>query len=78
VHQDEHIASPEHRLHQIIRDVLVEGINADLVRDDVPPDELANYCLGALTVAGGLRDPVGVQRLVAMTLAGLRPTGRGA
>jgi hypothetical protein len=44
------------------------------VRDDIPPDELANYCLHALTAAGTLPSKAAVRRLVRVTLAGLRPS----
>jgi hypothetical protein len=43
------------------------------VRNDVAPDELAIYCLHALTAAGSLRSKAAVRRLVKVTLAGLRP-----
>jgi hypothetical protein len=43
------------------------------VRDDVPPEELASYCLHALAGAGGLPSEAAVRRLVAVMLAGLRP-----
>ncbi|MBA2423836.1 MAG: TetR/AcrR family transcriptional regulator, partial [Actinobacteria bacterium] len=42
-------------------------------RDDVSPDELASYCLHALSAAGGLSSRAAVRRLVTVTLAGLRP-----
>ena len=40
--------------------------------DDVPAAELANYCLHALAAAGSLPSKAAVQRLVTVTLAGLR------
>ena len=43
------------------------------VRDDVAPDELASYCLHALAAAGDLPSEDAGRRLVAVTLAGLRP-----
>jgi hypothetical protein len=43
------------------------------VRDDIGPDELANYCVHALTAAGSLPSTAAVRRLVTVTLAGLRP-----
>lgn len=42
------------------------------VRDDVAPDELANYCLHALTAASSLPSKAAVRRLVAVTVAGLQ------
>jgi hypothetical protein len=43
------------------------------VRNDVPPDELAAYCLHALNAARSLPSKAAVRRLVTVTLAGLRP-----
>jgi hypothetical protein len=43
------------------------------VRDDVPIDELAAYCLHALGAAGDLPSKSAVRRLVSVVLAGLEP-----
>lgn len=40
-------------------------------RDDVPPAELANYCLHALQAASSLPSEAAAHRLVTVTLAGL-------
>jgi hypothetical protein len=37
-----------------------------------PPDELASFCLHAITAAGSLPSKTAVRRLVTVTLAGLR------
>jgi hypothetical protein len=42
------------------------------VRSDVPPGELAVYCINALNGAGSLPSKAAVERLVTVTLAGLR------
>jgi AcrR family transcriptional regulator len=73
LHRDEHVARPQHQLRNMIRDLLTEGAETGEVRDDVAPDELASYCLHALTAAGSLPSKAAVRRLVAVTLAGLRP-----
>jgi AcrR family transcriptional regulator len=73
LHRGEHVARAERRLQEFIRDLLAAGAKAGEVRRDVAPDELANYCLHALTAAGGLSSKAAVQRLVAVTLAGLQP-----
>jgi len=59
----------------MIRDLLTEGAAVGDVRDDVSPDELASYCLHALTAAGSLPSKAAVRRLVVVTLAGLHPPG---
>ena len=73
LHRDEHVARAQQHLRDMIRDLLTEGAEAGDIRDDVAPEELASYCLHALTAAGGLPSKAAVHRLVAVTLAGLRP-----
>jgi hypothetical protein len=73
LHRGEHVRRAERRLLEFIRDLLNEGATAGEVRRDVAPDELAKYCLHALTAAGSLSSKAAVQRLVAVTLAGLQP-----
>ena len=74
VHRDDQVAEPRRRLHDLVRDVLAAASGAGHVRDDVDPDELATYCLHALAAAGDLPSHAAVERLVALTIAGLRPT----
>lgn len=73
LHRGKHVARAEHELSNFIRDLLIEGAAAGDFRDDVPPEELASYCLHAPTAASGLPSKAAVRRLVAVTLAGLRP-----
>jgi len=72
VHRDEQLAGPRQQLHDLIRDVLADAATAGHVRDDVAPDEVATYCLHALAAAGELPSETAVQRLVTLTLAGVR------
>jgi AcrR family transcriptional regulator len=75
LHGGKHVARAQQQLRDLIRDLLIESaVNGD-IRDDVAPDELAAYCLHALTAAGGLRSKAAVRRLVTVTLAGLQPQG---
>ena len=73
VHRGEHLAGAQRQLSDFIRDLLAEAAGTGDVRDDVSPDELASYCLHALAAAGSLPSKPAVRRLVAVTLAGLRP-----
>ncbi len=73
LHRDEHVARAQHQLRELIRDMLTEGAENGVVRDDVAPDELASYCIHALTAAGSLPSKAAVGRLVTVTLAGLHP-----
>jgi AcrR family transcriptional regulator len=72
-HRDENVARAKQRLRDMIRDLLTEGARAGDLRDDVAPDELASYCLHALTAAGSLASKAAVRRLVTVILSGLRP-----
>jgi AcrR family transcriptional regulator len=73
LHRQERVARAQREVHQMIRDLLVAATKAGQVRDDVPPDELASYCVHALGGAGAQRSKAAVRRLVSVTLAGLRP-----
>lgn len=73
LHRGEHVGHAQRRLHEFVRDLLTEGAQAGELRNDVAADELAVYCLHALTAAGTLPSRDAVHRLVAVTLAGLRP-----
>ncbi|WP_353843470.1 hypothetical protein [Mesorhizobium sp.] len=56
-----------------MRDLLTEGARIGDIRDDIAPGELAICCLHALAAASSLPSKAAVRRLVAVTLAGLRP-----
>jgi AcrR family transcriptional regulator len=73
VHRTEHVAGAQQRLIDFIRDLLASAAETGDVRSDVPPNELARYCLHALAVAGSLPSKAAVRRLLTVTLAGLRP-----
>jgi len=72
LHRGEHITRAHQQLNDLIRDLVTEGAQAGEIRDDIAPEELAAYCLHALTAAGGLISEPAVHRLVTVTLAGLR------
>lgn len=55
----------------MIRELIDEAAADGVVRDDVPPDELASYCLSALTAARNVPSEAAVRRLVRVALAGL-------
>ena len=74
LHRSEQVASAEQKLQDLFRDLLVEVAATGNLRNDVPPAELASYCVHALTAAGSLPSEAAVRRLVAVTLAGLQHT----
>jgi hypothetical protein len=71
LHRDFRMGRAQRQVHDMIRDLVTAAAKAGEVRDDVPPDELASYCVHAL--AGTQRSKAAVRRLVSVTLAGLRP-----
>jgi AcrR family transcriptional regulator len=75
LHRGEHVARARQHLTEFVRDLLAEGAATGDVRDDVPPEEIASYCLHALSAAGSLPSRAAIRRLVTVTLAGVRPPG---
>jgi AcrR family transcriptional regulator len=73
LHRGDHVARAEHQVRDLIQGMIVEAAAAGEVRDDIGSDELASYCLHALTAASGLPSKAAVRRLVAVTLSGLHP-----
>jgi AcrR family transcriptional regulator len=73
VHHGPHVEHARRQLLDLLTDLLAETARAGHVRDDVPPNELATYCLHALTAATDLPSVAAVRRLVGTVLAGLRP-----
>ncbi|RBY94668.1 TetR/AcrR family transcriptional regulator [Blastococcus sp. TBT05-19] len=73
LHRSEHVGRVRDQLRDFLAELLAEGARAGRLRGDVPPAELAEFVLGALTAAGELPSAAAVQRLVGVTVAGLRP-----
>ena len=74
LHRDHQVAHAQQQVCDLFRDLIAESAAAGDVRDDIEPDELATYCLHALTAAASLPSRAAVHRLVALTVAGLRPS----
>ncbi|MQA80239.1 MAG: TetR family transcriptional regulator [Streptosporangiales bacterium] len=73
LHRDEHLARPQQQVRDMFRELLIEVAATGDLRGDVSPDELAGYCLHALSAASDLPSKAAVRRLVTVTLAALRP-----
>lgn len=73
LHGGEQVGKAQGQLKGLLRELLVEVAAAGNLRSDVAPDELATYCLHALTAASGLPSEKAIRRLVTITLSGLRP-----
>ncbi len=72
LHRGEHAARAEQRLRELFQGLLTQAAATGDVRDDVAPVELASYCLHALGAARSMPSKAAVDRLVQVTLAGLR------
>lgn len=59
-------------LQEFLRDLIAAGVESGQVRRDVPPAELAAFCLQALRAASTLSSKAAISRLVDVTLAGLQ------
>jgi AcrR family transcriptional regulator len=74
LHRDEKVARAGQQLTDLIRNLVTEAAKTGEVRDDIAPDELANYCLHSLTAAGSAPSKDAVHRLVTVTMAGMHPS----
>ncbi len=72
LHQGDHVADAEQRLRDFVRDLIAEGAEAGFLRDDTGAEELASYCLHALTAIRKMPSKAAVQRLVTVVLDGIR------
>jgi AcrR family transcriptional regulator len=73
LHRSEHVIRARHQLAGFLQTLIAEGATAGELRDDVPPQELAAYCLHALTAADSLPSKAATKRLVKVVLTGLHP-----
>ncbi|MFF5992376.1 MULTISPECIES: TetR/AcrR family transcriptional regulator [Prauserella] len=73
LHTGAHVVEAEQQVHDLFKELLTEVAEVGGLRDDVAPDELATYCLHALSAARSLHSESAVRRLVMVTIAGLRP-----
>lgn len=71
-HQGAHVAHAQQQLIGFVQSLLSEVAQGGNLRDDIPHDELASYCLHALTAASRLHSNAAVHRLVTLTLSGLK------
>ncbi len=73
LHQDEHHVHARRHLLDLIRSLLTEGVATGEIRDDVPADDLADYCVRTLFDAGDHSSAAAVRQLVTETMAQLQP-----
>ncbi|MFC5828820.1 TetR/AcrR family transcriptional regulator [Nonomuraea insulae] len=77
LHRDEQVGHAQQQLHDMLRDLLAEGARTGAFRADVVPDELATYCLHAVTAARELPSEDAVHRLVMVILDAVSHTAEG-
>lgn len=73
LHSDDRVTRAQRELRDLVSELVAQGAAIDNIRTDVPPDELADYCIYALGAAGALQSKAAVVRLVGVTIDGLRP-----
>jgi len=73
LHHAGHVARTQRELAAFIAGLIAEAASTGDLRNDVAAEELAEYCVHALSAAGTLESPAAVRRLVRVTVAGLRP-----
>jgi AcrR family transcriptional regulator len=76
LHRGQHVDHAQQRLRDFVQKLIAEAAEDGDLRDDVAAGELASYCLHALAAAGAVPSQDALQRLVDVTLAGLRAPGR--
>jgi AcrR family transcriptional regulator len=73
LHRGEHVARAHAHLNEFVTDLIRQAVADGVIRGDVPPAELAAYCLHALTAASSLPSKAARGRLIRVTLTGLQP-----
>lgn len=74
LHSHEHVGHAQQQLRGLLGSLIAEAAAVGAVRGDVSADELAGFCLHALSGAAALPSEEAVRRLVDVTLSGLRLT----
>jgi hypothetical protein len=74
LHHTEQTSSYAQELRDLLSGLLTDAAAVGKVRKDVPPDELASYCLHALAAAGDFGTATVTARLVNVVLKGLAPS----
>ena len=73
LHSAAHMPAAHQRLHDLFTSVIADAAEAGVARTDVPPAELAAFCLHALAAANSLSSPDSRERLLEVTWDGLLP-----
>ncbi|NNH72930.1 TetR/AcrR family transcriptional regulator [Nocardia uniformis] len=71
LHPHAQVSDAQHQLHEMVRALIADAADCGVVREDIAPEELASYCLHALTAAADSPSPTGLERLVGLTLSAM-------
>ena len=77
LHQGNHVAQAHGQLRDFIKHLIAEGAATGVLRADMPLDDLADYCLHAVSAARQMPSDASVRRLVQVIMTGLRPEPAG-
>jgi AcrR family transcriptional regulator len=72
LHQGDHVVRAHADLAEFLTALIRAAAERGQLRDDIPAAELAAFCLHALSAASGLPSQAALDRLIVVTLAGLR------
>ena len=72
LHRGDHLGKAEQQLRGLVTEIIRAAAASGEARDDIAPDELANYCLHALTAATSAKSNAAVTRLVELTILAIR------
>jgi AcrR family transcriptional regulator len=72
LHQGDHVVRAHADLAEFLTALIRAAAERGQLRDDIPAAELAAFCLHALSAASGLPSQAALDRLIIVTLAGLR------
>ena len=78
LHAGDQMDAARSRLFEFMRGLLSEAAKTGAARGDLPPGELAAYCLNALEAARDLGSKAAIRRLVDVTLDGIQGTSGSA
>lgn len=76
LHRDQQVADAERELRAMLKRLIRQAAASGAARSDVPPGELAEYCLHALGASRSAPSMAAIRRLVGVTVDGLRRAGR--
>ncbi|WP_327290262.1 TetR/AcrR family transcriptional regulator [Streptomyces sp. NBC_01198] len=74
LHRGDRVTGAEQHVTDLVAALIAEAAASGHLRDDVPPPELARFCLSATTAARTLPSKAAVHRLVQVTLTALSRT----